>query len=230
MESNVIDKALWTKAVSLSQNDNKRIESEYIKLRFSKFKKEKTTKRNEGLAKKFTIFLKGFAVFLIFGGIIVFSLKDIDQSDHGQLRVPEESSKENVQSVEILPLKSSVDGILTFNDLNFLNLGQSVTRDSVFYNVFIERKTNGNFLHASVLITNNSTSGKYISISSASLTDDKNRQFEYVSRRRECESDAREEIKGLLKPYIPCKFEFLFEVPPDVITGKLEIEYFFRES
>ena len=45
IEKGDVDKGLWTKAVSLSENDNKRIESEYIKLRFSKYKKQEDMKR-----------------------------------------------------------------------------------------------------------------------------------------------------------------------------------------
>jgi hypothetical protein len=232
IEKGEVDKGLWTKAISLSENDNKRIESEYIKLRFSKFKKDRATERNGAFVKKLKSFLIGFAVFLVLGVVLLIvldSLKDTRQSDFGQATTIKESPKEDIRTIEISPVKNSDDGVITFSDLQFESLGQSVPNDSVFYRSY-DKETNGNFLHVSILVINNSSSSEYISIKNVSLNDDKDRQFKFLERRRQCGSDVREDLEGLLKPYIPCRYNFLFEVPPDVVTGKLEIKYTIRES
>jgi hypothetical protein len=238
IEKGEVDKGLWTKAVSLSENDSKRIESEYIKLRFSKLKKESATERKGVFVKKLTGFLKGFAVFLVLGIVaflVVSSLEDTKQSDFVKVTAVEKSLKEDattierkdLRSVEVQVAKNSTDGAIIFSDLDFKNLGQSVP-NKVTVNadqkrfIFDENvTTDGSFLQVSILVTNDSDAAQYISVENASLYDKEERRFTLLN------NIFNEKLgnNNLLNPYIPRKFEFLFEVPPDVVTGKLEIEY-----
>lgn len=234
MKSNIKDDALWVQAVAKSGNNTDKIESEYIKLRFSKLNSvetEEDVERKTG--RKKTLVNIAIFIFVIMAVVLVFAIQEVRhsiQEEEDYKILQQQKWDDSRVSVVFKKGSTEIEKNYKFSDLQFKDAGQS------YWNGATNIHTSGKFIQATFMVTYVGTStvsfNNAFNLSGLYLKDVEGDSFGGVhpffepswTRINTCKSLTRaygsieydDEGVGLrLASNVPCEFNALFEVAPD---------------